>query len=114
MQGRVLLKDGAATPGPAFAFAEAFRREAGEARRKAVRGSRGQFVWRSDEANAFYDVARDGEGGPDRLADEVPRADALRRALFDWLASSERWTRDHGLGNGRGAIGEGARDASAE
>ena len=114
MQGRVLLKDGAATPGPAFAFAEAFRREAGEARRKAVRGSRGQFVWRSDEANAFYDVGRDGEGGPDRLADEVPRADALRRALFDWLASSERWTRDHGLGNGRGAIGEGARDASAE
>lgn len=114
MQGRVLLRDGAATPGPAFAFAEAFRREPGEARRKAVRGARGQFVWRSDEANAFYDVARDGEGGPDRLVQEVPRADVLRRALFDWLASSERWTREHGLDAGRAATGEGARDASAE
>lgn len=114
MQGRVLLKDGAATPGPLFAFAEAFRREPGAARCKAVRGARGQFVWRSDESNAFYDVGRDGEGGPNRLADDVPRADVLRRALFDWLASSERWTREHGLGDARVAAGEGARDASAE
>ncbi|MFN8643944.1 MAG: sulfatase-like hydrolase/transferase [Candidatus Binatia bacterium] len=115
MQGRALLRDGAATPGPRFAFAEAFRREAGDARRKAVRGPRAQFVWRSDEANAFYDLARDGEGGPDRLAEALPEADLLRRALFDWLAASERWARAHDLGGAR-AIGgaEGARDASAE
>ncbi|HSP99216.1 MAG TPA: sulfatase [Candidatus Dormibacteraeota bacterium] len=114
MQGRALLRDGAATPGPSFAFAEAFRREPGDLRRKAIRGGRAQFVWRSDEANAFYDVARDGEVGPDRLAGEVTRADALRRALFEWLASSERWTRDHGLGSSRGVARDGARDASAE
>jgi arylsulfatase A-like enzyme len=114
MQGRPLLHDGAATPGPSFAFAEAFRRDPGDLRRKAIRGGRAQFVWRSDEANTFYDVGRDGESGPDRLAVEVTRADRLRRALFDWLASSERWTRDHGLGSSRGAAPDGARDASAE
>jgi arylsulfatase A-like enzyme len=114
MQGRALLRDGAATPGPAFAFAEVFRREPRETRRKAVRGARGQFVWRSDEANAFYDVGRDGEGGPDRLSENLAAADGLRRALFDWLASSERWARDHGVSHGRVAAGEGARDASAE
>lgn len=114
MQGRALLRDGAATPGPSFAYAEAFRREPGDPRRKAVRGGRAQFVWRSDEANAFYDLARDGEAGPNRLDSEVARADALRRALFEWLASSERWARDHGLASGRGAALDGARDASAE
>jgi len=114
MQGRALLRDGAATPGPSFAFAEAFRREPTDLRRKAIRGGRTQFVWRSDEANAFYDVGRDGESGGDRLAAEVTRADALRRALFEWLASSERWTRDHGLASGGGAAPDGARDASAE
>ena len=40
--------------------------------------------------------------------------DVLRRALFEWLASSERWSRDHGLGSQRGAAPKGARDASAE
>jgi len=114
MQGRALLRDGAATPGPSFAFAEAFRREPGDPRRKAIRNGRAQFVWRTDEANAFFDVARDGEVGPDRLAAEVTRADLLRRALFEWLASSERWARDHGLGGSRGAAPGGARDASAE
>lgn len=115
MQGRVLLRDGEATPGPRFAFAEVFRREAGDQRRKAVRDPRGQFVWRSDEANAFYDVARDGEGGPDRLVEALPQADALRRALFDWLAASERWARDHDLGGTRADGGaEEARNASAE
>ncbi|MBX3027551.1 sulfatase [bacterium] len=114
MQGRALLRDGAATPGPSFAFAEAFRRDPADLRRKAIRGGKAQFVWRSDEANAFYDVGRDGEGGPDRLAAEVTRADRLRRALFDWLASSERWSREHGLGGARGAAPDGARDASAE
>jgi arylsulfatase A-like enzyme len=103
MQGRALLRDGAATPGPTFAFAEAFRREPADLRRKAIRGGRGQFVWRSDEANAFYDIGRDGEVGPDRLASELARADRLRRALFEWLASSERWTGEHGLDGRRSA-----------
>ena len=115
MQGRALLRDGAATPGPAFAVAEAYRRDPADVRRKAIRSGRGQFVWRSDEANAYYDVGRDGDAGPDRLATEVARADALRRALFDWLAASERWTREHHLAtNGRAGAEDGARDASAE
>lgn len=115
MQGRALLRDGAATAGPTFAFAEAYRRDAGDVRRKAIRAGRAQFVWRSDEVNAYYDVGRDGDGGADRLAAEVPRADVLRRALFDWLASSERWTRAHGLvSSGRASAADGARDASAE
>lgn len=103
MQGRPLLRDGAATPGPSFAFAEAFRREPGDLRRKAIRGGRAQFVWRSDEANAFYDIGRDGEAGPDRLAGDVARADRLRRALFEWLAASERWAHEHGLDGTRSA-----------
>jgi arylsulfatase A-like enzyme len=115
MQGRALLRDGAATPGPSFAFAEAFRHGPTDVRRKAIRGGGAQFVWRSDEHNAFYDVTRDGEGGADRLATDMARADALRRALFDWLASSERWAREHGLASGgRPAAADGARDASAE
>lgn len=111
MQGRALLRDGAATPGPGFAFAERFRQAPADVRCKAVRNARAQFVWRSDEANAFYDLARDGEHGPDRLASEVPRADVLRRALFDWLAASERWAHAHGLAAAGEASG-GARDAA--
>lgn len=103
MQGRPLLRDGAATPGPGAAFAEAFRRDATDQRRKSVRAGRTQFVWRSDEANAFYDIGRDGESGPDRLAEDVARADRLRRTLFDWFASSERWAHEHGLDGSRTA-----------
>ncbi len=111
MQGRTILRDGAATPGPGFAFAEGFRHAPSDVRRKAVRSARAQFVWRSDEANAFYDVARDGELGPDRLAADVARADVLRRALFDWLAASERWVQAQGL-PAPGEVSGGARDAA--
>lgn len=116
MQGRTLLRDGAATPGPDFAFAEGFRHEPRDVRCKAVRSARAQFVWRSDEANAFYDLARDGERGPDRLAGDVSRADVLRRALFEWLAASERWAAAQGLGapNVPGVASGGARDAAGE
>lgn len=115
MQGRALLREAAATPGPGIAVAESFRRDAGDVRRKAIRAGRSQFVWRSDEANAFYDLGRDGDAGVNRLAEDVARADTLRRALFDWLASAEAWARAQGLSaNGRPDAADGTRDATAE
>jgi len=104
LSGRALIKDGQATPGPAFAIAERHRPNLTvfqqrfpqfdvrryEVRQKAIRTRREKFIWHSDEANEFYDLIRD-PGEEDNLVEsEAQRAEALRRALFDWFAGIER------------------------
>jgi arylsulfatase A-like enzyme len=95
-QGRALLQDGAVTAGPRQAFAESYRREPQDARRKVVCGAGGCFVWQSDEANALFDPG-DVRGTVNRVASDVAGGDRLRRALFDWLAEAQRWARAHDL-----------------
>jgi arylsulfatase A-like enzyme len=101
MQGRVLLREGRATPSPGFAVAERFRPNLGglrkhfpnldvralDVRTKAIRSSREKFVWHSDEANEFYDLAADPGETRNLIAAEPARAEAMRRKLFDWFAS---------------------------
>ena len=85
VQGRALLSGGRSSPGPAFAVAERFR-GGGEIRCKAIRTKRDKFVWRSDEANEFYDLIADPGETQNLIEQEIERADLLRRQLFDWLA----------------------------
>ena len=73
MQGRALLDGGRATAGPAFTVSERFRPNLSvlqqrfpnfdarflDVRTKAIRTRREKFIWRSDEANEFYDLAVD-------------------------------------------------------
>ncbi|MDX2166735.1 MAG: sulfatase [Deltaproteobacteria bacterium] len=94
-QGRALLAQGAVTAGPRHAFAESYRREPQDVRRKVVCGPAGTFVWQSDEANAYFD-AGDPHGTVNRVATDVAGGDRLRRRLFDWLAEAQRGAR--GLG----------------
>lgn len=108
VQGRALLKEGQVTPGPEFAISEkfrpnlsAFRRRFPEfdvrpydVRKKAIRTRREKFVWHSDEANEFYDLARDPGELHNCIEEEPERAEALRRMLFDWLASIEHFETD--------------------
>jgi len=84
--GRALLASGRAVAGPGFAVAERFR-AAGGVRSKAIRTLREKLIWRSDEANEFYDLGRDPSETENRIESEVQRADELRRQLFDWLAA---------------------------
>jgi arylsulfatase len=109
VQGRALLGESGVTAGPRKVIAEAFRSPLGAAapatgggatldvRRKAIRTRREKFVWRSDEANAVYDLMRDPLERHNLIAEAPERGDGLRRELFDWLAESERWATDHGL-----------------
>ncbi len=101
VQGRALLSGGRAASGPAFAVAERFRVDGGM-RCKAIRTKRDKFVWRSDEANEFYDLIADPRETHNLIEQEIERADLLRRQLFDWLASVE------------GADGEGAPSQASE
>jgi arylsulfatase A-like enzyme len=101
--GRAILRHGQATPGPSFAIAEGFRCSWGPYRRrypafewdrlrvrtKAVRTRREKFIWRSDEANELYDLARDPHETHNLIANDTARGDASRRMLFDWLAATE-------------------------
>jgi arylsulfatase A-like enzyme len=103
-QGRPLLEEGRATPGPAFTISERFRPNLAALRKrfadfdtrpfdertKAIRTRREKFVWHSDEANEFYDLTVDAGESNNLIERQVERADALRRQLFDWLASVER------------------------
>jgi len=114
VQGRALLTASGATPGPRAVIAEAFRQApgTGEARvaavdgylsavrRKVIRTRREKFIWRSDEANALFDLSRDPEERNDLAAAQPERADRLRRVLFDWLAESERWSVTRDLARG--------------
>ena len=112
MQGRVLLRDGAATPGPDWAFAEQYRREPGEPRAKAVRGAREHFVWQSDEGNALYQLG--DAAHVNQIGLRTARADALRRALFTWLSDTEHWMRVHGLETDAAPVPAAARRAAVE
>lgn len=106
MQGRPLLDGHNATPGPQFAVAERFRPDLSafqrrfpevdpserDVRTKAIRTRGEKFIWRSDERNALYDVEADPRESHNRLAENVTHADALRRQLFDWFATTSRAT----------------------
>jgi arylsulfatase A-like enzyme len=108
LPGRALLVDGHATPGPAFTISERFRPNLAafqqrfprfdtrrfNVRKKAIRTRREKYIWHSDEANEFYDLARDPGEEHNRIAEEPERAEALRRQLFDWVASVERFEAD--------------------
>jgi arylsulfatase A-like enzyme len=107
VQGRALLTASGASTGPRAVLVEAFRplasalASAGDpldtVRRKVIRTRREKLVWRSDEANALYDLAHDPDER-ENIAEQHPeRVDRLRRALFDWLADGERWGAAHGL-----------------
>lgn len=104
IQGRALLEEGRATRGPGFTVSECFRAnlsafrrrfpdfraQAFDVRKRAIRTRREKFIWHSDEANEFYDLAAD-PGEENNLIDAaVARADALRDQLFDWLAQVEK------------------------
>jgi len=103
LPGRALIRDGRATPGPAFTIAERFRPDLAwlqkcfpdfdprtlDVRAKAIRTRREKFVWRSDEANELYDLVADPGETRNRIELDAARADALRRQLFDWLAAVE-------------------------
>jgi arylsulfatase A-like enzyme len=105
LEGRALLQDGHATPGPGFAISEcfrpnlaAFRRRFPECdvrgldvRKKAIRTKREKFVWQSAEANELYDLVADAGERNNLIEREPVRADRLRRQLFDWLASVEKF-----------------------
>jgi arylsulfatase A-like enzyme len=105
LHGRALIDDDRATGGSGFAFAEAFRPDlsafrrrfpafdtrAVDVRQKVIRTKREKFIWHSDEANELYDLATD-PGELDNLVErDAARADAMRRALFDWLASLDHF-----------------------
>jgi arylsulfatase len=104
-QGRVLLGAEGVTAGPDAVVVEAFRTAGGTAgvRRKALRTRREKFVWQSDEANGLFDLIRDPSEQHNLIATETERGDRLRRRLFDWLASSERWAESSGIAAANGA-----------
>jgi arylsulfatase A-like enzyme len=103
LPGRPIVKEGQATASPAFAIAEGFRPSLSAVRqrfpqfdsehlglrRKAIRTRREKFIWHSNEANELYDLTRDPAEEHNIIEREGERAEALRRALFDWLASTE-------------------------
>jgi arylsulfatase A-like enzyme len=104
VQGRALIDAGRATPGPGFTITERFRPNLTafrqrfprcdirpfDVRQKAIRTRREKFIWRSDEANALYDLRADPGETQNLIEREPGRADALRRQLFDWLAAVEK------------------------
>lgn len=109
VQGRPLIRDRRATPGASFAIAERFRPTLTgltarfpefdplphEVRKKAIRTKREKFIWHSDEDNEYYNLVAD-PGEQHNLAYELPaRSEHLRRQLFDWLASIERFAGDN-------------------
>jgi arylsulfatase A-like enzyme len=104
VHGRPLIEQGRATPGVGFAIAERFRPNLArlqqrfpgldvrpfDLRQKAIRTRREKFIWQSDEANRLYDVIADPGEECNLIEDQAQRAAALRRQLFDWLASVEQ------------------------
>jgi arylsulfatase A-like enzyme len=105
VHGRPLIEQGRATPGVGFAIAERFRPNLTrlqerfpeldirpfDLRQKAIRTRREKFIWQSDEANQLYDVVEDPGEECNLIEDQPQRAEALRRQLFDWLASVEQF-----------------------
>ncbi len=105
MQGRSLLDAGRAAPGPAFSISERFRPHLAafqrrfpdfdtrpfDVRQKAIRSKREKFIWHSDEANEYYDLVADPGETTNRIESGGERAEALRRQLFDWLATVEKF-----------------------
>jgi arylsulfatase A-like enzyme len=105
LQGRALFKEGGATPGPSFTISERFRPNLTafqqrfpafdatpfNVRQKSIRTKREKFIWRSDEANEYYDLVADPGEGRNLFEDEPERAQSMRRQLFDWLASVEKF-----------------------
>jgi arylsulfatase A-like enzyme len=108
MQGRALFDGGRATAGPAFTVSERFHPDLSvlqqrfpyfdarflDVRTKAIRTRREKFIWRSDEANEFYDLTADPGERTNVIEHAAERADALRRQLFDWLAAVEKFETD--------------------
>jgi len=102
--GRALFRDGRATAGPAYAVAERFRPNLDGLRRrfprfdarphdvrmKAIRTRKEKFIWRSDEANELYDLTLDPTEECNLITVRPARAEAQRRQLFDWFATTER------------------------
>jgi arylsulfatase A-like enzyme len=105
LHGRALFDQGRATQGPPFTVSERFRPDLAalrgrfpdldirpfEARSKALRTLRQKFVWRSDEANELFDLVADPAEHCNLIEADAGRADGLRRQLFDWLASVEKY-----------------------
>ncbi|MFI5366392.1 MAG: sulfatase [Candidatus Binatia bacterium] len=105
MHGRSLLDAGRVTPGPAFAISERYRPHVAALRRrfpefdtrpvdvrqKAIRTKREKFIWHSDEANEYYDLVADPGETTNSIESASERADALRRQLFNWLATVEKF-----------------------
>ncbi|OFV87191.1 MAG: hypothetical protein A3J75_02445 [Acidobacteria bacterium RBG_16_68_9] len=105
LPGRALIKDGQATPGPAFTISERHRPNLTafqqrypqfdtrkyDVRQKAIRTRREKLIWHSDEANELYDLVRDPHETDNLIERDSERAEVLRRTLFDWFASTERW-----------------------
>jgi arylsulfatase A-like enzyme len=103
--GRVLLDRGRATRGPVYAVAERFRPNLSTARErypeidmraldvrmKAIRNARHKFVWHSDEANELYDLVADPGETRNLIEGNAPQGEELRRQLFDWLATVEKY-----------------------
>lgn len=108
MQGRPLLEGSRATAGPAFTISERFHPNLSvlqqhfpnfdarflDVRTRAIRTRREKFIWRSDEANEFYDLTVDPGERINLIGHAAERADALRRQLFDWLAAVEKFETD--------------------
>jgi len=108
LSGRALLQAGRATPGPGFAIAERYRPniadlrerfpgidlDALDVRQKTIRTRREKFVWHSDENNEFYDLIADPAEQCNLVETEGECVERLRRQLFDWLASVEKFEWD--------------------
>jgi arylsulfatase A-like enzyme len=108
LQGRVLLREGRATPSTGFAIAERFRPHLDglrkrfpevdlrpyDVRQKMIRTAREKLVWQTDEANELYDLVADPGEARNLIEEEPGRADALRRRLFDWFAAIPRREQD--------------------
>jgi len=103
--GRPLLERGRATQGPPFIVAERFRPNLSmvrqhhpdldvrplDVRSKTIRTARQKFVWHSDEANELYDLIADPAECRNLLEEDATRGDDLRRQLFDWLATIDKY-----------------------
>ncbi len=120
IHGRALLEQGRATPGPPCTISERFRPNMAalmrrfpdsdltpfDVRQKALRSKREKLIWRSDEANEFYDLVADPRETTNIIEREMARADAMRRQLFDWLAGVDKFEFEEPLSGPTALAGE--------
>ncbi len=93
LHGQAFIEEGRATMQRPFAFAERFRQEGASSehalRSRALWTRREKFVWRSNEANEYFDLHEDPMERYNVIEAEAERADLLRRQMFDFLAGVE-------------------------